>query len=844
MGRINQFELNPAGDKFVAATPGCAVIFDTNFVIQGYLSGHYGLTDRSGFVIPWSYTCPNIIARWSPDGTKVATVSDDKALIIWNAATYKQLARIPFIFKALKSEIYWKPDGSKIAVAHDIYSRAYLQNDSNLVEVWDTRSYTLQRTYSGTFDRNSFTIDNPWHPSKPLLLLMKRDSASPVSRGVSAIVWNIETGDTTVIAKNLPQGIGSYVTWSPSGAKIALIVDTKFTVFDGVTYQPMSQLPDSAYFIRDTTFRHANYSSGQAIADIDWSPNEEEVVISCSGSPGTGNSVMAVLYNVQQNRATVISERTTLPFFSVQWSPDGSKFAIEAQYQGILIFNGKTGAQVGEIPVTINHFPDYYYESRPTFSWTKDSKNIIAKAGDFFTTGKGTTADGIVMYNVAVDSIVKSQRVGYSISFNALAITDDKSKIFTVAEDGIIVWNTKKSMSPSVVTTPDDYRYDNSTTIALNPDGKYISILNNTLWDVGASKKTLICPTNQIIQLFNPKKPELLAFSEFDTTAYLWDYLTTRLLRSIKLPYRPKTFSWNPQGTILAIDGRDTVSYLVNTETGEVMSLFTDKRNYGYYNNEFAPDCLTMRWSPDGKILAIHKRSDDSSFISIWDTQSGLVRGLFASKTDSLQYSKRHGITDIQWNLEGTALLVAHSKKSFIIDAATGNILIERDISGIQAAWLPSGEPFVINEDFNNTLDVLRLINLQTGACTDTLIGHYGEVSRRIWTTDGKELITTSRDGTARIWYLNATGANGAEEKPVPVQDMAAILEIFPNPTENILRWNILDGTATIINVMGQKVMELSASAQQADVSGLAAGVYVLTVRTSAGAVSRTFVKE
>lgn len=70
------------------------------------------------------------------------------------------------------------------------------------------------------------------------------------------------------------------------------------------------------------------------------------------------------------------------------------------------------------------------------------------------------------------------------------------------------------------------------------------------------------------------------------------------------------------------------------------------------------------------------------------------------------------------------------------------------------------------------------------------------------------------------------------------------LVVVYPNPADGTLRWNIPDGTATITDAVGRQVLALPASAQQADVSGLAAGVYVLTVRTSAGAVSRTFVKE
>jgi carbon monoxide dehydrogenase subunit G len=43
-------------------------------------------------------------------------------------------------------------------------------------------------------------------------------------------------------------------------------------------------------------------------------------------------------------------------------------------------------------------------------------------------------------------------------------------------------------------------------------------------------------------------------------------------------------------------------------------------------------------------------------------------------------------------------------------------------------------------------------------------------------------------------------------------------LQVTPNPSGSTIDWNIPDGIATIINVMGQKMIELPASAQQADV--------------------------
>ena len=94
---------------------------------------------------------------------------------------------------------------------------------------------------------------------------------------------------------------------------------------------------------------------------------------------------------------------------------------------------------------------------------------------------------------------------------------------------------------------------------------------------------------------------------------------------------------------------------------------------------------------------------------------------------------------------------------------------------------------------------------------------------------------------TRNLYKLNTSDIVGIKDDD---PQAAQLIVIYPNPAENIVRWNLADGTAEITDMQGRQVQQTPASAQQADVSGLAAGVYVLTVRTAAGAVSRTFVKE
>ena len=66
-------------------------------------------------------------------------------------------------------------------------------------------------------------------------------------------------------------------------------------------------------------------------------------------------------------------------------------------------------------------------------------------------------------------------------------------------------------------------------------------------------------------------------------------------------------------------------------------------------------------------------------------------------------------------------------------------------------------------------------------------------------------------------------------------------ITIYPNPTGQILRWNVPNGKATITDALGLAVLSVPASNMEADVSGLAIGVYYLTIRSGGESVTRVF---
>ncbi len=116
----------------------------------------------------------------------------------------------------------------------------------------------------------------------------------------------------------------------------------------------------------------------------------------------------------------------------------------------------------------------------------------------------------------------------------------------------------------------------------------------------------------------------------------------------------------------------------------------------------------------------------------------------------------------------------------------------------------------------------------------DTLMYVLLTTSKRVKLSDSNSITYYSQPQVYKIHLPNQT--NEVEE-----QQLSTTLQLYPNPTDQILRWNIPNGKATITDALGVEVLSVPASSMQADVSGLAIGVYYLTIRSGGESVTRVF---
>jgi hypothetical protein len=137
---------------------------------------------------------------WSPDGTKIATASDDNTARVWSSSSGSTLLTLTGHSSGVWS-VAWSPDGTKIATA----------SIDNTARVWSSSSGSTLLTLTG---HNSGVYSVAWSPDGTKIATASHDGTERV--------WSSSSGSTLLFT--LTGYVGMYVmslAWSPDGTKIA-----------------------------------------------------------------------------------------------------------------------------------------------------------------------------------------------------------------------------------------------------------------------------------------------------------------------------------------------------------------------------------------------------------------------------------------------------------------------------------------------------------------------------------------------------------------------------------------------------------------------------------------------
>jgi WD40 repeat protein len=248
--------------------------------------------------------------------------------------------------------------------------------------------------------------------------------------------------------------------------------------------------------------------------------------------------------------------------------------------------------------------------------------------------------------------------------------------------------------------------------------------------------------------------------SSGDNSLRLWDLETGRELRRFSCPnHGPDCAVVSPAGRLVASAGYDKSIRLWDVESGRLVRRLMGHTNW----------TSTLSFSPDGRLLV--SGSMDRT-VRVWDVASGQEVACFTGHADGIravaflpdgrrvlsggggnfEQGKWACGSDFALHLWGLPRTLPAVEPSSV--AAVEVARFQGHTRGvIQAAVSPDGKRLVSSSQDGT----IRLWDLETQQELGQLVGHTAEANALAWSADGQRILTGSDDGTVRLWDA-ATG--------------------------------------------------------------------------------------
>lgn len=291
---------------------------------------------------------------WSPDGTRIISVSNDVMVHVWDATTGKNLQLYQDYSDAVRV-VAWSSDGSRIATA----------GGDALVRVWEYATNRLVVTYRGHLGDAINAL--AWSPRQHLL-------ASSGNNG-TVHVWDSTTGQPLTLYHGHTGRVNA-LAWSrdepsptsASSERTERLVsggdDASVQIWEAFSARTIATYRGQTASIRSVAWSPKLPSS--ALTQNELADGSDTSRIACGREDG-----LVQMWNTATDRE-VVRYRYSASVSGVAWSPDGRRFAYASVDNSVQVWDTSTNRRI----FTFTH-------SAPVrvMAWSPDGK-YIASGGD------------------------------------------------------------------------------------------------------------------------------------------------------------------------------------------------------------------------------------------------------------------------------------------------------------------------------------------------------------------------------------------------------------------------------------------------------------------------------
>jgi WD40 repeat protein len=511
----------------------------------------------------------------------------------------------------------------------------------------------------------------------------------------------------------------------------------------------------------------------------------------------------ARLWDLQGNER-VIFQGHQGDVYSVSFSPDGQTLATASKDGTVKLWN----LRGQELATFKGHESSVY-----SVAWSPDGKRIATASRDntariwdwqgrqlailrghqrsvddvsFSPDGKliaTASRDGTVrLWNLGGKQLASFQND--SNAFYSISWSPDGKHIAAAARDGTAkIWDLRGTL---ILTLMGHQELVNS--VAFSPDGQRIATASSDgtakLWDwQGNVLATLAGHQEPVYDVaFSPDGKEVATVSS-DSLVKLWKIREKPLGEFKTIEDTVTSAGFSPDGQLIAIASKDGMVYLQDAR-GNLRHQFKAHRDQIY----------SINFSPDGRQIAT---ASSSGIVKIWNLQG---KALVELKVNSVP------VYGVNFSPNGQLLAIAfrdgdvwlwdvggERPKKVTSFKAHREAVYSVSFSPVRLTLSPEVGQQIVTTSRDGTA---KLWDLQGNFLTE-FKGHQDLIYRAAFSPDGRTIATASRDGTTKLWNLQGNLMTDLKGDPFPVYSVSF------SPDGKRVATASSDGTARVWDLQG-----------------------------------------